>query len=166
MKDRKLTARQQAKFWSRVKVGGKMECWPWNGARMLRGYGVFYVGDEKTMLAHRVSFLIANGYLPKAVCHHCDNTSCVNPLHLFGGSQADNLNDMRRKGRHSEPPTFYGQEHPGSVLNDLKANEIRSMYAKGGISQARLAKIYGVCQSTIGNVVRGKHYRDTGQLNG
>jgi hypothetical protein len=72
-------------------------CWPWTGKIATNGYG--YLDN---MLAHRASWLIHHGPIPEGlqVLHHCDNPRCVNPDHLWLGTQADNVADMMAKGRH------------------------------------------------------------------
>src|SRR4051812_9455441 len=88
----------EERFWSRVNKTAN--CWLWTGALDGYGYGYFYVGDGRVAKAHRMAFLLTAfdpGELD--VLHSCDNPRCVRPSHLFLGTQADNLADMRTKGR-------------------------------------------------------------------
>lgn len=80
-------------------------CWLWVGERMPSGYGVFRHRHMHRTLAHRASFMLLRGEIPAGmyVCHACDTPSCVYPGHLFVGTQADNLEDARRKGRLKNP---------------------------------------------------------------
>jgi hypothetical protein len=84
------------RFWVKVDKRGPDECWQWIGIRNEDGYGRPY------LRAHRVSWQIANGRDPGSlfVCHSCDNPSCVNPNHLWLGTNTVNLRDMVAKGRH------------------------------------------------------------------
>jgi hypothetical protein len=107
--------------------------------------------------AHRISWEIHFGDIPDGlyVLHTCDNPPCANPVHLFLGTQRDNIDDMLRKGR-----SAYG--HPGrqgekawmAKLTDDQVREIRSLYEVGRISQLALARRYGITQTTIGSIVR------------
>lgn len=94
MRDPKL---DEARFWGRVnKTDG---CWLWTGWALNSGYGEH--GRARRMLAHRYSYALANGPIPKGqlVLHKCDTPLCVRPDHLFLGTDADNMRDRWTKGR-------------------------------------------------------------------
>lgn len=90
-------------------------CWIWQGAVANRGYpyGIFYA-NNKALKAHRVSFEIFNCRPPeKFVLHKCDNPRCVNPAHLFEGTQTDNMRDCAAKGRNvQQKKTHCSKGHP------------------------------------------------------
>jgi hypothetical protein len=95
------------RFWAKVdRSGGPDACWPWLASIGTSGYGQFAIGrrDAHTMRgAHTVAYELDRGHPPPPdrpyVLHSCDNPPCCNPGHLSEGTQAENLADMRAKGR-------------------------------------------------------------------
>jgi hypothetical protein len=84
---------------ARAITPGRNGCYIWTGNRV-RGYGKFY-WEGRHWRAHRASYRWFVGEIPpgSVVCHRCDTPACVNPEHLFVGSQGDNLRDRDAKGR-------------------------------------------------------------------
>lgn len=106
----------------------------------------------KSIRVHRVSWEIHNGPIPKGmcVCHRCDVPACVNPQHLFLGTQTDNLVDMRNKNRDS-----HGEKHKYSKLTADQVQQIRELASKGKL-QCVLAKQFKVSQQHISDIINQK----------
>jgi hypothetical protein len=105
-------------------VVGLDNCWLWTGHRTVYGYGmVHYQGKQQYV--HRLSYELFNGEFPKNmnICHKCDVKLCLNPDHLFIGTQKDNIHDMIRKERNSR-----GERHVGAVLTEAAVHFIREHY--------------------------------------
>lgn len=137
------------RFESKYEKRGPTECWPYQACRHAFGHGQFWNGT-RVVYAHRFAWELINGPVPKGiyVCHRCDNPSCVNPEHLFLGTCADNLSDMRRKGRGSKPPRRAGEQHSMAVLTEDRVRTIR----QSSLSSRQLADMFGVEYQTIWRV--------------
>lgn len=136
------------------------ECHVWTGARTKTGYGQLDVAGVK-WYAHRLAWTLVYGPIPDGmhVCHHCDTPPCCRVDHLFLGTDADNLADMRRKGRqiNAQPQ---GTRHGRAKLTDDQVREIRARYCSAARpTQAALALSYGVSQRTIAFIIKNKHWR-------
>lgn len=105
-------------FWS--KVNRTEGCWLWAGSkRSEMGYGSFVVRG-RSFAAHRVSWELTHGPIPPGlkVLHKCDVPACVNPDHLFLGTDKDNHQDKAAKGRHwQQKKTHCPQGHPYDLEN-------------------------------------------------
>lgn len=80
-------------------------CWIWDAGRTTDGYGKMKIGRHRTHRAHRLMWAARYGDIPagKMVCHSCDDRACVNPDHLFLGTQSENIRDCVAKKRHFTP---------------------------------------------------------------
>jgi len=120
------------------------------GVKNKQGYGGFScpkLTGRKMSRANRAAWIIYRGPIPEnmLVLHKCDNPPCVNPDHLFLGSDRDNAVDAYKKGHLYIP---IGEKHHNAKLNREKILAIRQSYAQG-ISMPALAKTFGVCRQTI-----------------
>lgn len=94
-----ITDEDIIRFKSRYIQGAKDECWIWLAGKNDKGYGSFNI-STKEYKASRISYFLFYGYFPQHHClHTCDNPNCVNPHHLFDGTQLDNMKDKKGKGR-------------------------------------------------------------------
>ena len=148
------------RFWAKVDKKGPGECWEWTASLNNKGYGMIgRSGRRGTVLAHRVSWELANGPIPEGMCvlHHCDVRSCVNPHHLFLGTNKDNTCDAITKGRWVYPPHLYGEGNGFAKLTEQDVHEIRAMLARK-VPQGVIAKKYKVHRSTIRLIEVGKNW--------
>lgn len=141
--------------WKRVDKDHRGGCWVWTGTR-IGGYGRLTVAG-RTMLAHRYFFTITIGPIPTGmkVLHSCDNPPCVNPSHLWLGTQAENIRDMVVKGRRTWEK---GEKAPTAKLTNAQARAIRNRW-KEGESKEHLASVFSVCLNTIRSLCAGVTYQ-------
>lgn len=142
------------RFWAKVKK--TEECWEWTAALSSTGYGQIGV-NRKLIFAHRFSYVLHYGNIPEGlfVLHKCDNPKCVNPDHLFAGTQTDNMQDCSKKGRHAHTSTK-GEKCGASKLKEKDVIEIRSM---GHMGSYKLSAIYNVAQCTIRRILARTTWR-------
>ena len=158
------------RFWSKVDVRSEDECWEWRGSRH-REYGAFWlpgglipngVAHGRMHPATRVAVYLTAGRWPASnldACHTCDNPPCVNPNHLWLGTEAENIQDMIKKGRANHIGAPGGERHPGHKLTDLQVAEATAR-ARSGESLHALAEEFGVTSSLIHAYRKGIRRKD------
>jgi hypothetical protein len=188
MKQRPLEER----FWEKVDKNGPVPahkpelgpCWLWLAFKNLQGYGLIRVG--RTMqLVSRTSLRLAGQIVPDELCalHHCDNTSCVRPDHIFLDTRLENNRDRDQKGRQAKGERHGSTTHPESVargnrhgfrihpgaaargenagkakLADRDVIYIRTCH-KGGATQSALAREFGLSSRNVCAIVRGESWK-------
>jgi hypothetical protein len=134
-------------------------CWLWiAGSGRLRQYGVFRDGVGKTVPAHRWSYQYFLGTVgDNLVCHKCDTPACVNPHHLFLGTQTENMRDMAQKGRRQKA------EHVarGSQRSKFSEEQIAQikMLANLNVKGKDLAKVFGMSRANVSRIINGTMWR-------
>lgn len=126
-------------------------CWPWTGTGKGNGYGHTSQGT-----AHRVAYELFVGPVPEGmdVCHRCDTRFCVNPDHLFVGTRADNMQDMKHKGR--------GAGGNRKHLKERTIQEVRRRLA-AGTSARDVADDMDISYETVSAIQGGRSYVGIGE---
>lgn len=131
------------RFWTNVDIPEEdNDCWLWTGFKNKNGYGKIYLIAEKEYV-HRIAYVIQYKDIPHGikVLHKCDNPLCVNPNHLFLGTQQDNLKDMREKGR--------GKDY---IFTDEAILDIRNQGILG-VPQRVIAAEYNISQRLVNKII-------------
>jgi hypothetical protein len=137
-------------------------CWMWTGWKFKDGYGGFNV-RRRTVRAHRWAYKYFVGPIPEGmcVCHKCDNPACVNPDHLWIGTNIDNMRDEREKGRTPNGDRNGKRTCPEKIIKGIKVGvpkitemdvkEIRAMCGEG-YCYKEIAKKFGISPGSISKI--------------
>ena len=150
------------RFWEKVdKSSGDDGCWLWTGAVNRCGYGRVGRGNKYggAAMAHRVAYQLVEGPIGDGlfVCHSCDNPPCVNPAHLFLGTNQDNMDDMVRKGR-SPRKDNSGENNPSAKLTNCEVATIKRRLLNGEKVNV-VAADYGVVPRLVSDIKVGRNWR-------
>ena len=146
------------RFWSKVARGSDDECWLWQasqrGGNAGNRYGGFAIVPRpiKIDYSHRIAWKLANNAeIPEGmeVMHSCDVRLCCNPRHLSLGTRLDNMRDAAAKRR---------LRSRGTLTLD-QANEIRRLYAAGGVTQRELGQRFGISEKATWRIIAGHSYK-------
>lgn len=126
-------------------------CLNWVWSRVPDGYGTLAFNGVVTK-AHRVAYTEANGPIPAGlhVLHKCDNRQCINPAHLWLGTNADNVQDRENKGRNR---VMHGSRNGWATLNESAIQEILRL-SEDGWTQCSLARRFGTSQANIWRIIK------------
>jgi hypothetical protein len=149
-----MTDKQFARFMSRVHVveGG---CWNWTARLNECGYGITSL-QHRPITSHRAMYAHTHGEVPAGlyVLHTCDNRRCVNPSHLYAGTQLDNMRDAARRGR-IKVPQLRGEQRGHAKLTDAQAAEILTRRTEGEKGRD-LAREFGVSEAAVSLIFHRK----------
>jgi hypothetical protein len=148
-------------FWSKVNKGGPDDCWMWKNPSRAKGkdvrpsYHIHFPNNRpKGHIASRIAYELSWGYIKKGlqVLHRCDNPGCVNPNHLFLGTQADNIRDMMEKDRQS----FFGGK---TKMSEQQVLELRYLRDHTGMTLTDLAERYKIRLPAVSAIVKRRSWK-------
>ena len=167
-----ITAEDIERYWAKVEIAGPDDCWPWRAGMHSMGYGAFSIrlpgGGYRMKPAHQISAFLSYGPSNgRYALHSCDNRPCCNPRHLRYGTQTDNMQDAKQRGRLSAPPIHRG---PAPHRNMPKGEDVKTSKMTNatvaeiyklrltGMSSMELAKRFDIDKSTILDIIGGRYW--------
>lgn len=150
------------KLLERSEKDAETECLEWQGATDSCGYGHIIV-NGKQLLTHRLSYRVHKQEIVDGmqINHKCHNECCINPDHLYMGTQKENVNDAVQAGNYVS--NFgVGEDHIYSELCEQDVIEMREKYETGDYTHKELAEEYGVNINTAGEAIRGDTWAHVG----
>lgn len=164
----------EARFWPKVQKSDG--CWVWMASRAPTGYGYFGIqtrrgiGEARRSAgAHRIAWMLLRGAIPDGLCvlHNCpggDNPSCVNPAHLFLGTQLDNIQDRERKGRSASGSirASRGEKNGFSKLTTDEVLRMRTMHRTLAVTTTHLSEVFGISSRRVREVIKGNAWAHVG----
>lgn len=149
----------EGSFDDRFVINKDTNCWEWTRGLTYKGYASYWFSGEP-ITGHRFSYARTFGAIPAnlQVLHKCDNRKCVNPDHLFLGTNYDNTQDRVKKNRSCQ-----GVKHKDAKLDEQIILLIREQYMSGNYSKRAIARGLGVSHTCVINVLNNKTWK---HLNG
>jgi len=143
------------RFMDKVSEEPNSGCWLWKGYIDADGDGHYWITGKKRRRAHRISWMLHKGEIPAGlfVCHKCDVRNCVNPCHLFLGTHAENVADMKRKGRSGA-----GERNGRAKLKLWQVQQIK-LLLKEGRRVAEIATTLAISEHRIKDIKYGRSWR-------
>lgn len=147
---------------AKMKVNDETGCWEWQKSLNTNGYGQFRFRGRPQQ-AHRVSWILHNGEIPEGegqyktlyVLHKCDNPICINPEHLFLGSQSDNANDAISKDRWHQLPGLTGEAHGRALITEDDVRAIRA----SDMPARKIAVQYGISHGAVQHIRKRRSWK-------
>jgi predicted XRE-type DNA-binding protein len=145
-----------SRFLDKIEIDDQTGCWNWTAGKWGKGYGQFSVSG-RPMSAHRFSYQHFVGEIPDGldVLHSCDNPGCVNPEHLWLGTNEDNIADKVSKGR-----SGVGSDNPNAKITAETVLVIRELVGSGQVKQSEIADQLGLSRQGVSDIVNRKVWRN------
>jgi hypothetical protein len=155
----------EAAFWAKVTIGRSGECWPWRACRDKDGYGWAWFGDKMRRAQQLAWELHYRKPFPSGMSglHSCDTPPCCNPVHVWPGTQADNVADRDRKGRHryglpTKPQMDRGEACWNAKLRNVDVATMRRLVHEGW-TQKRIAARFKVSRAHVSKILSGRLWK-------